>query len=54
MKSDLPTKAYYGYVGRVDARKGKTKVTETETSPSTLETGEPVKKVWKVNKAAGK
>ena len=60
-KSDLPTgddrynplsDAYYGYFGRVEARKGKRKV--TETSPPPLVTGEPVKKVRKVKKAAGK
>ena len=57
MKSDLPTgdnqynplsNAYYGYFGRVDARKGKSQ------RPLPLLIGEPVKKVGNVNKAAGK
>ena len=41
--------AYYGFFGRVDARKGKRKVKETSSPP--LVTGEPVMKVGKVKTA---
>ena len=61
MKSDLPTgdnrynplsNAYYGYFVCVDARKGKRKVKETSSPPLVI--GEPVKKVGKVKKTAGR
>ena len=45
------SKGYYDYFGRVEARKGKRKI--TLTSPPPLVAAEPAKKVRKVKKTGG-